>query len=897
MSYDTLEDRRMSGSLDERNQWLRWGPYLSERQWGTVREDYSEGGTAWDYFPHDQARSRAYRWGEDGIAGISDDNQLLCFSLALWNGNDPILKERMFGLTNSEGNHGEDVKELYFYHDSTPSHSYMKMLYKYPHAEFPYGDLVTENGRRKSTDGSAPEYELLDTGVFDENRYFDVEVEYAKRDADDIFIRISATNKGPEAHSLVLLPTLWLRNTWSWTKDAPKSTLRQKGANTITVSSGETSIDGYRLVCPDNNGLLFCENETNTARVFGFDGGPQYPKDGINDHVIHNAETISPDGSGSKAAARYDLNIEAGETKVVTLRLSRASSDAVKPATQNKLFKDRRAEADAFYSARLPAETSNDRKNIYRQALAGMLWSKQFFYYDVSDWLDGDDLPPPDGRKEGRNHQWRHFYSKDIISMPDAWEYPWFASWDLSFHTVALARVDLQFAKDQVLLLCREWFMHPNGQVPAYEWAFDDVNPPVQAWAGLQIAQYELETFGTVDQKFCSSLFDHCLLYFSWWVNRKDAEGNNLFEGGFLGLDNSAVFDRSSGYLPGGGRLYQSDGTTWVGFFALQMMELALILSERNEDYVDFASKFFQHFIIIADAMEHISRQTDGKVSLWDEDDGLFYDVLHMGDEHIPLKVRSLVSLIPLIAVMSLDVKVFDREAHGTFKERFEWLKSNRGGLVHKVLEYADGSEDQALLSILSPERLSRVLAPMLDESEFLSPYGIRSISRLHKDNPFEITIEGQTHSVEYQPAESNSGMFGGNSNWRGPIWMPMNYILVDSLRNYSMVLGDRVTASMPTQGGPTKNLYQIADDFSNRLISIFEKGEDGKRPVYTRMDRFNAGDDWNDNILFFEYFDGDSGAGVGAAHQTGWTGLVAVLIEQQARKPQQSRASRSRKP
>jgi hypothetical protein len=884
LTFDTTEDKRLNESDEQRKAWLSWGPYLSERQWGTVREDYSPGGTAWDYFPHDHARSRAYRWGEDGIAGISDSDQRLCFGLSLWNGRDPILKERMFGLTNDQGNHGEDVKELYFYQDSTPSHSYMKMLYKYPHSEFPYKDLIDENAHRKATDSSAPEYELIDTGVFDNGDYFDVEVEYAKRTETDILVRISVTNNAQEDRKIWLLPTLWFRNNWAWDSDTPKPALIGEGNSTVSVTHNDPDLNGFRFICPDADKIVFCENETNAARVFGSASSTLYPKDGINDHIVNGAATISPDSTGTKASAVYQRIIKAGQTTSVTLRLAYDKKATSLGKTPTTVFDTRIKETDEFYQKRLPATTSADRKNIYRQALAGMMWSKQYFYYNVSEWMNGDEMPPPSERKNGRNKEWSHFYARDIISMPDAWEYPWFASWDLSFHTVALARADLRFAKDQVLLLCQEWYMHPNGQVPAYEWAFDDVNPPVQAWAGLQIIQYEYETFGRYDFEFCENLFDHCLLYFSWWVNRKDAEGNNLFQGGFLGLDNIAVFDRSAGYLPGGGRLYQSDGTTWVSFFALQMMELAFNLSEKSDSYLNFAGKFFQHFTIIAEAMEHLSNESDGKVSLWDNTEGLFFDVLHTEDNFIPLKVRSLVSLIPLIAAMPLKLEKLNRESSGIFEDRIKWFKSKLDGMVGSVLEPSATDPSISLLSLLSKDKLQRIMGPFLDKDEFLSDYGIRSVSRRHLQEPFEIEIENQIHRVEYQPAESHSGMFGGNSNWRGPIWMPMNYILVDSLRIYAKNYGDDLKFAYPTGSENMLTLNEIADHISNNLISIFELDKNGRRPVYGGTEVFQSNPEWLKNILFYEYFHGDNGAGIGAAHQTGWTGLVAVLIEQQAK-------------
>ncbi|SLN52137.1 MGH1-like glycoside hydrolase domain-containing protein [Roseisalinus antarcticus] len=873
----TAEDLRLSP--ETRSDWLRWGPYLSERQWGTVREDYSAGGTAWDSFPHDHARSRAYRWGEDGIAGFSDDAQRVCFALALWNGKDPILKERLFGLTNDQGNHGEDVKEIYHYRDATPSHSSMRMAYRYPQCAYPYADLIDENGRRKGSDPSSQEYELLDTGAFDEDRFFDVEVEFAKRDTDDILIRITAKNRGPDPHRLCLLPTLWFRNTWSWDPDAPKPQLGAAGDSIVCVDHPEMA--PHRLVCPEADALLFCDNETNAARLYGVDG-PLYPKDGINDHVVSGAATVNPEQTGTKVAALYDRVIGPGETAVVTLRLVKGSAARSLPKDTEKVFDMRRSEADDFHAARLPHDTTEERRQISRQALAGMLWSKQFFYYGVADWLDGDQMPPPEDRKGGRNAQWRHFNAQDIVSMPDCWEYPWFASWDLCFHAVALARADVTFAKDQVLLLMREWYMHPEGQVPAYEWAFGDVNPPLQPWAALRIAAYEQQTTGKVDLGFLRSVFDHGLLYFTWWVNRKDAAGNNLFQGGFLGLDNIAVFDRSAGYLPGGGRIYQSDGTTWVGFFALQMMEIAQILAEEEPEKNDFAAKFFQHFVYIADAMDHVSRTANGSASLWDAEDGLYYDVLEVHGTFKPLKARSLVSLIPMIAASELDVDALETAENGRFHDRLTWFRNEEATLLDRVTGGHAMDPGPRMLSFLSKQDLARLLQPMLDEAEFLSAHGIRSMSKRHEAEPFRIEVDGETFEVGYQPAESKSGMFGGNSNWRGPVWMPMNYLLVDALRRYDAHYGEGLKVECPTGSGQWKTLGEVADEISERLIAIFETDPQGRRPVNGGATRY-AGDGWRDDILFYEYFNGDNGAGIGAAHQTGWTGLVAVLVEEQA--------------
>jgi hypothetical protein len=874
------EDLRLEQADKGKEDWRLFGPYLSERQWGTVREDYSEGGTAWDSFPHDHARSRAYRWGEDGIAGLSDSGQNLCLALVLWNGKDAILKERLFGLTNDQGNHGEDVKEYYYYQDSTPTHSYMKMLYKYPHAAFPYEDLLTENARRKSTDSSGLEYELIDTGVFHEDRYFDVTVEYAKRAVDDILVRITAHNHGPEDHPIWLLPTIWFRNTWSWKQGAKRPNLKAEGNDAVFISHDD--MPDMRLSCPEADSLLFCDNDTNRRRLYGQDG-PQFPKDGINDHIVSGDPSVNPAKTGTKASALYHRVVPAGKSVTVTLRLAQATEAKGLGEAPDKLITTRISEADAFYASRIPANASADHRMIARQAHAGMMWSKQFFHYVVSDWLDGDEVPPPAGRKHGRNKEWRHFHAEDIISMPDAWEYPWFASWDLSFHTVVLARTDLNFAKEQVLLLSREWYMRPDGQIPAYEWAFDDVNPPVQVWAGLKIVEYERRTTGKVDTSFLRRLLDHGLLYFTWWVNRKDAEGNNLYQGGFLGLDNISVFDRSSGYLPGGGRLYQSDGTTWVAFFALQMMQAARILAEDEPDHHELAAKFFQHFILIADAMDHIGTVSANSAHLWDEEDGLFYDVLRIDDDFITLKARSLVSLIPMIAVADLDLAKLKSDDSIRFAKRIDWFKKNQKELFDRMTEGDGVDSDNFLLSFLSRDQLARMLRPMLDPDEMLSDFGIRSMSKRHLNEPFRIEVAGQVLQAGYQPAESHSGMFGGNSNWRGPIWMPINYLLIDSLRIYHAHYGDTFQVECPTGSGQMMNLAGVADELSRRLVAIFERDSQGRRPVFGGTEKMQSDPAWKDNVLFYEYFHGDLGAGIGASHQTGWTGLVAVLIEELA--------------
>lgn len=870
--------------LDEANSgavpWKRFGPYLSERQWGTVREDYSEGGNAWDYFPHDHARSRAYRWGEDGIGGLSDDRQLLCFALALWNGRDPILKERLFGLTNNEGNHGEDVKEYYFYQDSTPTHSYMRMLYKYPQVAFPYGALVAENASRKARDSGAMEFELIDTGAFEGSHYFDISIEYAKRSHDDILIHITAHNHSDQDRPVWLLPTVWFRNTWSWGGGSDRPLMSLGSNNTVTIQHPQ--MEGMRLSCPDADRVLFCENETNTSRLYG-QPGTAYPKDGINDHLINDLPSVNPDCTGTKASAVFKRTVQAGGEVTITLRLAPESSGTGLGPTPQAVFVSRRTEADEFYAACIPSTVKDDRRLVARQAYAGMLWSKQFFNYRVADWLDGDQVPPPQSRQRGRNHDWRHFYAEDIFSMPDKWEYPWFASWDLCFHTVVLARVDLSFAKEQVLLLMREWYMRPDGQVPAYEWAFDDVNPPVQVWAGLQIALYEQRTRGELDRRFLRRLLDHGLLYFTWWVNRKDGDGNNLYQGGFLGLDNISVFDRSSGYLPGGGRLYESDGTAWVGFFALQLMQAARALAVEDPDYHELAAKFFQHFVLIADALDHVGRESQGSAQLWSEENGLFYDVLRVKDRFIPLELRTLVSFMPLIAVADLNLAELDGEPGDAFAERLAWFAERQPDLVMGVTERHAAFKSAVLLSFVGGDRLRKMLSVLLDPQEMLSPFGIRSLSRRHLDEPFRIDIEGHVLEANYQPAESHSGLFGGNSNWRGPIWMPINFLLVQSLRTFHSHFGDDYKVECPSGSGQFMTLEQVANEISERLISIFLRGSDGRRPVYGGAQIMQTDEAWRDNILFYEYFHGDIGAGIGASHQTGWTGLVAVLIEEVA--------------
>lgn len=889
----TKEEERLEESRNHAVYWKRWGPYLSERQWGTVREDYSSGGTAWDSFLHDHARSRAYRWGEDGLGGICDRHQLICFALALWNGKDPILKERLFGLSGSEGNHGEDVKEYYFYLDSTPTHSYMKFLYKYPQSEFPYTWLVEENRRRSKQD---PEFELLDTGVFDRNRYFDVFVEYAKTTAEDILICITAHNRGPVAADLHLLPTLWFRNTWCWVNDAQRPVLtRVQGAENTAVFEAHHETYGKRwLLCEGTPKLLFTENETNNQRLFGAENRTPYVKDGINNYVVHGAiEAVNPAETGTKAAALYRSQIESGASARVRLRLTDQapaimgqSEPAVVVAGAHpfgevfdQVFAARLAEADEFYSARTRRCRSEDAARVQRQAFAGMLWSKQFYHYDIGTWLKGDPAgpPPPVERKRGRNRDWTHIYNEDVISIPDKWEYPWYASWDLAFHCVTLAVVDPDFAKQQLLLFLREWYMHPNGQLPAYEWAFGDVNPPVHAWAAWRVYKIEKRIRGQADRAFLARVFQKLLLNFNWWVNRKDAEGMNVFQGGFLGLDNIGVFDRSAP-LPTGGHIEQSDGTSWMGMYCLNMLAIAMELAGEDRTYGDMASKFFEHFVYIAHAMNNRGGEA---IELWDEEDGFFYDVLHLADDrHHFLKVRSMVGLIPLFAVETLEPEIVDTLPG--FKKRMLWFIENRPAFRQNVTAFKrpDGKV-RRLLSIVSPERLPRVLRFMLDEGEFLSPHGIRALSRFHLDHPYLLHVDGHEFRVDYQPAESNTGLFGGNSNWRGPVWFPVNFLLLESLQKFHHFFGDQTKVECPTGSGRMADLWEVAADLSDRLIRIFLRDASERRPVYGGMEKFQCDPHWRDLIQFHEYFHGDNGAGIGASHQTGWTGLVAKLIEQ----------------
>ena len=881
----TEEEKRVLEARDHVVDWKKWGPYLSERAWGTVREDYSPDGSAWDYFPHDHARSRVYRWNEDGLLGICDRRQFLCFALALWNGKDPILKERPFGLTGPQGNHGEDVKEVYFFLDSTPCHSYMKALYKYPHAAYPYTQLVEENARRGREE---PEFELLDTGVFAENRYFDVFVEYAKLDPDDILIQITVTNHGPDA-MLEVLPTLWFRNTWAWGADVPKPQISgtdpvKDGMLTLRadhVELGTRYLHG--VATADVPEPLFTENETNFARLFpphGQNAG-HYVKDAFHNYIIEGrTDAVNADRLGTKAALRYRLNFTAGETKTLRLRLNADATltDALGP-TFDTILQQRKQEADAFYAKQLDTALSDDVRNVQRQAFAGLLWSKQFYNYSVADWLDGDPgmPPPPPERKKGRNHDWQHLNNADIFSMPDTWEYPWYAAWDLAFHTIPLALIDPGFAKRQMLLLCRDWDMHPNGQLPAYEWAFGDVNPPVHAWAAFRIYKIERRTTGVSDRAFLERIFHKLLLNFTWWVNRKDPNGLNVFQGGFLGMDNIGVFDRSA-VLPNGGTLDQSDGTSWMGFYSLIMLSIALELARDNPVYEDTATTFLEHFLNIAGAMNNIAGEG---ISLWDEEDEFFYDVLRSPDGSAQrLKVRSLVGLMPLLAVDTMEPDTL--QMFPGFRDRLEWFLLHRPELSSLISRWTEpGAGERRLLALVRGHRMKRLLKRLLDPEEFLSDYGIRSLSKAHLAHPYEISIEGTTYSVDYEPAESRTGLFGGNSNWRGPIWFPINYLLIEALQRFHHYYGDDFLVECPTGSGTMLNLWQISQELSRRLTRLFLRDENGRRPVYGGLETFQNDPHWRDNILFHEYFHGDNGAGLGASHQTGWTALVAKLIQQ----------------
>ena len=882
------EQKRLDEDARREKNWKRWGPYLSERQWGTVREDYSENGTCWDYFPHDHARSRAYRWGEDGLLGITDREGRLCFALALWNGRDPILKERLFGLTGPEGNHGEDVKECYYYLESAPTHSWMRALYKYPQSEFPYARLVEENRRRGRDD---PEFELVDTGVFDDGRYFDVFMEYAKAAPDDVLIRVIVANRGPERAPLHVLPTLWFRNTWSWGRSGegywPRPQIsREAGGALLARHAG---LGRFRLEAEGNPvepTVLFTENETNFARLFGSPNAQPYVKDAFHESVVHSRrDAVNPEETGTKAALLYVLDVPArGE---VTLRL-RLSSEEEAPedafADHDRVFADRRSETESFYATLIPSGITNEEVNVGRQAYAGLMWTKQFYHFAVKDWLEGDPSQPPpaEARKHGRDSAWTHLYNRDVISMPDKWEYPWYAAWDLAFHMIPFARLDPHFAKEQLVLLLREWYMHPNGQIPAYEFAFGDVNPPVHAWAAWRT--YKMTgTRGARDRFFLARVFQKLLLNFTWWVNRKDPEGKNLFSGGFLGLDNIGVFDRSR-ELPTGGHLAQADGTAWIAFYCLTMLSMALELASEDPAYEDVASKFFEHFVAITDSMN-----TLGGTGLWDEEDGFYYDQLHADGQEVPLKLRSMVGLVPLFAVEVLEESVIAKLPG--FRKRMQWFLENRRDLARHIA-YMEGRSGDAhghrLLAIPSKERLQRVLRYVFDESEFLSPHGIRALSRIYGERPYTFSVAGQEYRVAYEPGESTTGVFGGNSNWRGPVWFPVNFLLVESLERYHHYYRDELTVEFPTGSGRRMTLGKVAIELARRLSSIFLPDENGRRPCHGDDARYARDPHWKDLVLFHEHFHGETGRGIGASHQTGWTALVLRMLRDvaQARTP-----------
>jgi len=884
----SAEKQRLADNDAGKTKWHFWGPYVSERQWGTVREDYSPGGTAWEYFPHDHARSRAYRWGEDGIAGISDDKQRLCLSLALWNGKDAILKERLFGLTNAEGNHGEDVKELYYYLDATPTHSYLKMLYKYPQREFPYAQLLEENARRKA-DGSQPEFELLDTGIFDDDRYFDVFVEYAKASPEDILMRVTIHNRGPDAAEIHLLPQLWFRNTWSWQADSAQPDISRTNRDVLTARHAE--IGDYAFYSDGKPEIIFCDNDTNVRRHFGMNDATGHFKDAFHEYVVRKNETaINPQCSGTKVGALYKITIPAGGSVQIRLRLAKpAGEKTFKPFSDfDSVFTQRIQEADDFYAKLQHGISSADERNVQRQAFAGMIWSKQYYGYEVREWLRGDPAqpaPPPE-RKQGRNSDWQNVNNACVMSMPDKWEYPWYAAWDLAFHCIPLAMVDAEFAKHQLTQLTREWYMHPNGQLPAYEWAFGDVNPPVHAWATWRVFQMdrkhrrEANPGDHGDLEFLERVYHKLLINFTWWVNRKDAQGRNIFQGGFLGLDNIGVFDRSVP-LPTGGHINQADGTSWMAMYCLNLLCIALELAQHNKVYEDIATKFFQHFLDIASA---INGAGDNALGLWDNEDEFYYDHLCLPDgENAPMKIRSMVGLIPLFAVEVLDPALL-KKLPG-FTERMEWYLNYRPDLANLVSRWSEHAVgERSLLSLLRGHRMKCLLRRMLDETEFLSDHGVRALSKIHEQHPYRIDVGGMTHEVTYWPAESCSGLFGGNSNWRGPVWMPMNFLLIESLQKFHHYYGDDFKVECPTGSGKFITINEVACEISHRLAKLFLKGKDGQRPVLKYHPKLANDPHFKDYILFHEYFHGDNGRGVGAAHQTGWSGLIAKLLQPRAK-------------
>jgi hypothetical protein len=868
----TKEELRLREARDNKIPWRRWGPYLSERQWGTVREDYSPDGTAWEYLPHDHARSRAYRWGEEGIAGISDEKQHLCFALSLWNGKDPILKERLFGLTGNEGNHGEDVKEYYFYLDNLPSHAYMKYLYKYPQNEYPYQDLVETNKQRTREEF---EYELLDTKIFDDDRYFDIFVEYAKAASDEICIRYTIANRGPDKANLHLLPTLWFRNTWSWAERHAKPSLTQENSNLIRAEHSE--LGTYWLHCDDSEALLFTENETNTERLFDTSNGSPYVKDGINACIVNGkTNKVNPHNVGTKASVLYNLSLLPGETKQIKLYLS-ANREA--PKTSDALFEQRKKEADEFYHRITPYPLTEDMRNVQRQAFAGLLWNKQFYHYAVKKWIEGDPKQPkpPEGRKFGRNHDWPFLDANDIFSMPDKWEYPWFAAWDLSFHTIPLAMIDPEFAKKQLILLTREWYMAPNGQIPAYEWSFSDVNPPVQAWAAMRVYQIEHAMYGRKDTLFLERMFQKLSLNFTWWVNRKDANGKNVFEGGFLGLDNIGAFDRTNG-LPQGSILKQPDGTGWMAMYCLNLLQMALELSAKDSSYEDMATKFFEHFVLIADA---INGDAGGEESLWNDESQFYNGLLILPNgSYMKMNQYNMAGLVPLFAVVTNESKLTDRFPH--YRRHFNWFVENRPEMLQNIADLSKlNAEGRFLLSITNEKKLRELLVKVLDEQQFLSSYGVRSVSKVHAEHPFVINLQGNEFRLDYEPAESTTGLFGGNSNWRGPIWLPLNFLIIESLQKFHYYYNDDFMIDLPTGSKEKANLWDASAEITSRLISIFLKDKDNRRPLYGGIEKFQTDPHWRDYILFHEYFHGDNGAGLGASNQTGWTGLIAKLIHQ----------------
>ena len=890
------EETRLQLARENREPWKKWGPYLSSRAWGTVREDYSADGTAWEYLPHDWARSKTYRWNEDGLGGICDDNQFLCFSLALWNEKDAILKERPFGLTGNQGVHGEDVKETYYYLDNTPTHAYQNFLYKYPQRAFPYQQLLDGNAARNK---SQPEYELHDTGVWDENRYFDVFIEYAKADVEDILICITVHNRGPESAPIHLLPTLWCRDVWSWGHPEYRPQIARVESVTQTrVDVTHPLLKGdYSLLFENINQdpeLLFCDNATNNQRLYNSDNTSPFPKDGINDYIVeNNKKCVNPRGVGTKMAAHYSLQIAAGQSATIKLRLTNLEesggahpSDAFGEAFDN-IFATRKKEADEFYAEQLPPGASDDEKLVQRQAFAGLLWSKQFYHYDVRKWLMGDEgqPQPPASRWQGRNAHWTTLAAHDIISMPDTWEYPWFAAWDLAFHCIPFALIDSDFAKSQLLLLGREWYMHPNGQLPAYEWSFGDVNPPVHAWAALRVFRIERKRTGRGDTDFLERVFQKLLLNFTWWVNRKDENGRNLFQGGFLGLDNIGIFDRSAP-LPDGMILNQSDGTAWMATYCLNMLAIALELAVDNSVYEDLATKFLEHFFYIAHAMNGRETMNQGdasgaKFDLWDEDDGFYYDVLVRPDGNAEfLKTRSLVGLLPLLAVETLSSETLEKLP--SFAERLNWFLQHRPDLTRNAASlHKQGQAQRHLFAVVDENRLRRILEKMLSTDEFLSPHGLRSVSQFHRDNPVHLNLDGHEFSLDYEPGASTTTLFGGNSNWRGPVWMPINYLLIESLQKFDFFYGDDFQIECPSGSGQQMNLWDVSADLSRRLTGLFLRDENGKRPAFGDVATWQTDPQFKDYVWFFEYFNGDDGAGLGAMHQTGWTALVAKLIQQ----------------